>query len=108
MNSLHYVNYFHNQKPVFDGRRNMYTRKPLPIGNETLELEVTLPGEGRDRVFKVAIRHLSKVSFQSLKDALSGKSKKIPADALISLDVIMRHLPSMRCVAFGFINSGFF
>ncbi|KAL5969320.1 Protein argonaute-2 [Taenia solium] len=101
VNSLHYVNYFNNQKPVFDGRRNMYTRKPLPIGNDTLELEVTLPGEGRDRVFKVAIRHLSKVSFQSLKDALSGKSKRIPADALISLDVIMRHLPSMSYTPVG-------
>lgn len=108
VNSMHYQNYFYNQKPVFDGRRNMYTRDPLPIGNETVELEVTLPGEGRDRVFKVAIRHVSEVSLFSLEDALDGRSKRIPADAVISLDVIMRHLPSMRCVAFGFINFCFF
>ena len=93
---MHYQNYFYDQKPVFDGRRNMYTREPLPIGNETIELEVILPGEGRDRVFKVAIRHVSEVSLFSLEDALRGTSKRIPADAVVSLDVIMRHLPSMK------------
>ncbi|EUB58517.1 Protein argonaute-2 [Echinococcus granulosus] len=101
VNSMHYQNYFYNQKPVFDGRRNMYTRDPLPIGNETVELEVTLPGEGRDRVFKVAIRHVSEVSLFSLEDALDGRSKRIPADAVISLDVIMRHLPSMSYTPVG-------
>lgn len=32
-------------KPVFDGRSNLYTRDPLPIGNDRVELEVTLPGK---------------------------------------------------------------
>jgi hypothetical protein len=27
-------------KPVFDGRNNLYTRDPLPIGNDRVELEV--------------------------------------------------------------------
>lgn len=27
-------------QPVFDGRSNLYTRDPLPIGNEKMELEV--------------------------------------------------------------------
>lgn len=31
---------FHLQ-PVFDGRSNLYTRDPLPIGNEKMELEVS-------------------------------------------------------------------
>ncbi|CAL8067945.1 unnamed protein product [Calicophoron daubneyi] len=34
VNSMHYQKYFYNQKPVFDGRRNMYTREPLPISKE--------------------------------------------------------------------------
>jgi len=34
----------------------------LPIGNESLELEVTLPGEGRDRVFRVAIKWVEQVT----------------------------------------------
>ncbi|CAL4240432.1 unnamed protein product, partial [Meganyctiphanes norvegica] len=50
---------FSTLRPVFDGRSNLYTRDPLPIGNEKMELEVTLPGEGRDRVFKVAMKWLA-------------------------------------------------
>lgn len=49
-------------KPVFDGRNNLYTRDPLPIGNDRVDLEVTLPGEGKDRVFRVAIKWVAQVS----------------------------------------------
>ena len=45
-----------DRRPVFDGRRNMYTAQPLPIDRQRVELEVTLPGEGRDRTFRVAIK----------------------------------------------------
>lgn len=48
-------------KPVFDGRSNLYTRDPLPIGNDRVDLEVTLPGEGKDRVFRVAIKWVAQV-----------------------------------------------
>ena len=36
----------------------MYTAQPLPIDRQRVELEVTLPGEGRDRTFRVAIKVL--------------------------------------------------
>lgn len=49
-------------KPVFDGRNNLYTRDPLPIGNDRVELEVILPGEGKDRVFRVTIKWVAQVS----------------------------------------------
>lgn len=49
-------------KPVFDGRNNLYTRDPLPIGNDKVELEVILPGEGKDRVFRVSIKWVAQVS----------------------------------------------
>ena len=35
-----YSKIFGNLKPVFDGRSNLYTRDPLPIGNDRMELEV--------------------------------------------------------------------
>ncbi|KAF6775968.1 hypothetical protein AHF37_04519 [Paragonimus kellicotti] len=101
VNSMHYKKYFYNQKPVFDGRRNMYTREPLPISKEKVELEVTLPGEGKDRVFRVAIKHVSEVSLFALEEALGGHIRHIPNDAVISLDVIMRHLPSMSYTPVG-------
>lgn len=36
-----YSKIFGNLKPVFDGRSNLYTRDPLPIGNDRMELEVS-------------------------------------------------------------------
>ena len=86
---------FSGQRPVFDGRRNLYSRDQLPIGREKVDIEVTLPGEGRDRVFKVTIRWVAQVSLYSLEEALEGRNKAIPFDAIQALDVVMRHLPSM-------------
>ena len=55
---------------------------------------MTLPGEGRDRVFKVAVRYLGSVSLFALEEALEGRTRQIPMDAIQALDVVMRHLLS--------------
>ena len=66
--------------------------RPLQI-----DLEVTLPGEGsKDRVFKVMIKWVAQVNLYLLEDALNGRSTTIPNDAVQALDVIMRHLPSLK------------
>ncbi|XP_047533189.1 protein argonaute-2 isoform X1 [Vanessa atalanta] len=88
-------------KPVFDGRNNLYTRDPLPIGNDRVELEVTLPGEGKDRVFRVTIKWVAQVSLFALEEALEGRTRQIPYDAILALDVVMRHLPSMMYTPVG-------
>ena len=93
---------FSNQRPVFDGKRNLYTKEYLTnIGVEKPDIEVTLPGEGKDRLFKVTIRFEAKVSLFALEDALQGKSMTVPYDSIQALDVIMRHLPSMRYTPVG-------
>ncbi|XP_055997382.1 protein argonaute-2-like isoform X6 [Ostrea edulis] len=92
---------FSGQKPVFDGREKMYSREPLPFGKDKVELEVTLPGEGRDRVFKVAIKWVSQISLYALEEALEGRARRIPECAVEALDVIMRHLPSMMYTPVG-------
>ncbi|XP_036193488.1 protein argonaute-2 isoform X2 [Myotis myotis] len=92
---------FGDRKPVFDGRKNLYTAMPLPIGREKVELEVTLPGEGKDRIFKVSIKWVSCVSLQALHDALSGRLPSVPFETIQALDVVMRHLPSMRYTPVG-------
>lgn len=66
-----------------------------------MELEVTIPGEGKDRSFKVAIKWVSCVSLQALHEALTGRLPNIPFETIQALDVVMRHLPSMRLVASG-------
>ncbi|XP_075437867.1 protein argonaute-2 isoform X1 [Ascaphus truei] len=93
---------FGDRKPVFDGRKNLYTAMPLPIAREKqVELEVTLPGEGKDRIFKVAIKWMACVSLQALHDALSGRHPTVPFETIQALDVVMRHLPSMRYTPVG-------
>ncbi|KAG2465296.1 AGO2 protein, partial [Polypterus senegalus] len=92
---------FGDRKPVYDGRKNLYTAMSLPIGRDKVELEVTIPGEGKDRSFKVAIKWVSCVSLQALHDALSGRLPNIPFETIQALDVVMRHLPSMRYTPVG-------
>jgi len=93
---------FVNQRPVFDGKKNLYTKEYLTnIGAEKSDIEVTLPGEGKDRLFKVTIRFEAKVSLYALEDALQGKNMSVPYDSIQALDVIMRHLPSMRYTPVG-------
>ena len=58
---------------------------------------MTLPGEGRDRVFHVSIKFVAQVSLYALDEALEGKNH-IPLDAVQALDVVMRHLSSMTSV----------
>lgn len=54
---------FQGIRPVYDGKKSMYTREPLPIGRERVELEVVMPGDSSlDRKFKVAIKWMSAVS----------------------------------------------
>ncbi len=77
-----YSKIFGTKKPVFDGRSNLYTRDPLPIGNEPVELEVTLPGEGKDRVFRVSVKWVAQVSLYALEEALEGRTRVIPFDAI--------------------------
>lgn len=96
-----YGRIFGTRKPVFDGRSNMYTRDPLPIGHDAVELEVTLPGEGRDRVFLVTIKFADQVSLYALEEALEGRARQIPFNAIQALDVVMRHLPSMTYTPVG-------
>ena len=61
---------------------------------------MTLPGEGRDRVFHVSIKFVAQVSLYALDEALEGKNQQIPLDAVQALDVVMRHLSSMTYVSY--------
>ena len=60
-----------------------------------VDLEVTLPGEGRDRVFRVSIKFVAQVSLYALEEAMEGRNVSIPMDAVQALDVVMRHMSSM-------------
>lgn len=70
-----------------------------------MDLDVTLPGDGgKDRPFKVTIRFVSLVSWHMLHEVLTGRvgsepvdlEKPISTNPVHAVDVVLRHLPSMK------------
>lgn len=68
---------------------------------------MTLPGEGKDRIFRVSIKFVSRVSWHLLHEVLTGRSmpellpgldldKPLSTNPVHAVDVVLRHLPSMK------------
>lgn len=57
---------------------------------------MTIPGEGKDRIFKVSIKWMAIVSWRMLHEALVSGQIPVPLESVQALDVAMRHLASMR------------
>ncbi|UMM44172.1 hypothetical protein L5515_019381 [Caenorhabditis briggsae] len=94
--------YFTNIRPVYDGKRNMYTREPLPIGRERMDFDVTLPGDSAvERQFSVSLKWVGQVSLSTLEDAMEGRVRQVPFEAVQAMDVILRHLPSLKYTPVG-------
>ncbi|CAH1733328.1 unnamed protein product [Aphis gossypii] len=96
-----YSQVFDSVRPVYDGRNNFFTKDPLPIGKDKVELEVTLPGGSKDRIFCVYIKWLSQISLFALEEALEGRTRQIPYDTIFALDVIIRYFPLMTYTPVG-------
>lgn len=89
--------FFPNLLPVYDGKRNMYTKDLLPIGRDQHQFDVTLPGDSAvERQFSVMIKWASQVSLSTLDDAMEGRVRQVPFEAVQAMDVILRHLPSLK------------
>lgn len=88
--------YFKTHLPSFDGRKNLYCREELPIGDTQLDLEVALAtDEGeKERLFKVTVKLAARVDLGCLQDTLNDASSRM--SAVQALDVVFRHTPSMR------------
>uniref|UniRef100_A0A8C2F1F4 Protein argonaute-1 n=1 Tax=Cyprinus carpio TaxID=7962 RepID=A0A8C2F1F4_CYPCA len=104
------VTIFGDRRPVYDGKKSLYTAQPLPVATGGVDLDVTLPGEGgKDRLFKVTIKFVSLVSWNLLHEVLTGRStpdplnldKPISTNPVHAVDVVMRHLPSMKYTPVG-------
>ena len=93
-----YQEVFQAIRPVFDGRSNMYTNTPLPIGRAKMEFPVDL---SKDRQFQVSIEWVSEISLEFLQAALNGEIHRIPLNAVNAFDIVLRHLPSMQHVPVG-------
>uniref|UniRef100_A0A8P4JY84 Protein argonaute-1 n=1 Tax=Dicentrarchus labrax TaxID=13489 RepID=A0A8P4JY84_DICLA len=104
------VTIFGDCLPVYDGKRSLYTATPLPVATGGVDLDVTLPGDGgKDRPFKVTIKFVSLVSWHMLHEVLTGRAvaepvdldKPISTNPVHAVDVVLRHLPSMKYTPVG-------
>ncbi|PAV78541.1 hypothetical protein WR25_09569 isoform C [Diploscapter pachys] len=94
--------FFSSINPVYDGKRNMYTREVLPIGRDKKDFEVTLPGDSAiERQFTVSVKWIGQVSLSTLEDAMEGRVRQVPFEAVQAMDVILRHLPSLKYTPVG-------
>ena len=73
-----------------------YWKSFTPFSLLKVDFEVTIPGEGKDRIFKVSIKWLAIVSWRMLHEALVSGQIPVPLESVQALDVAMRHLASMR------------
>ena len=96
---------FGDRRPVYDGKRSLYTANPLPVATTGVDLDVTLPGEGgKDRPFKVSVKFVSLVSWHLLHEVLTRGTlpepleldKPISTNPVHVVDMVLRHLPSMN------------
>uniref|UniRef100_A0A8R1DKL0 Protein argonaute-1 n=1 Tax=Caenorhabditis japonica TaxID=281687 RepID=A0A8R1DKL0_CAEJA len=99
---MSFAKYFTNVRPVYDGKRNMYTREPLPIGTERMDFDVVLPGDSAvERHFSVSLTWVGQVSLSVLEDAMEGRVRQVPYETVQAVDVILRHLPSLKYTPVG-------
>merc|ERR1712147_533150 len=80
-------NIFSNSRPVYDGRKNIFTTFSLPIERAGVNLDVKLPSDGRERLFQCHIKFKTRISLYQLKMALDAKLSDIPFEAVQALDV---------------------
>ncbi|KAJ3084229.1 argonaute 1 [Quaeritorhiza haematococci] len=93
---------------VHDGNKNVFTVKKLPFGDSPVrEFQVPVKeDDGQVKPFTVMVRLVSQIDMNQLQGFVDGTAKEAPYDAIMALDVILRHGPSLNHIAVG--RSSFF
>ncbi|KAG2198826.1 hypothetical protein INT47_000742 [Mucor saturninus] len=91
-------------RTIFDGRKNVFSPKPLSLGEEqAMQYEVELqeasaPGAAKRSggLFKIRIKKAGEVNMEELRRFLAGQSACTSncLTAIMVLDVLIRHVPS--------------
>lgn len=85
-----------NFQPFYDGYKNLYTFKPLPVG-EGKTANVCVTSDNRTKSYVVTVKPVKKncggnvISLESLNEVCSGRSDKVPLEAVIAFDMILCH-----------------
>ncbi|KAL5975063.1 hypothetical protein ACLOJK_031739 [Asimina triloba] len=90
------------KKPVYDGRKSIYTAGPLPF--ESKEFLVKLIDKDktssarREREFRVTIKFAARADVHNLLQFLHGRQFDTPQETIQALDVVLRETPSNRYI----------
>ncbi|CAG8640857.1 6105_t:CDS:10, partial [Ambispora gerdemannii] len=91
-------------KPVFDGRKSLFSPKPLPFG-DAKTFDITLPEDDgmttakrAPRAFSIKIKKVGVINMEELHRFLQSKTARTEncLTAIQVLDVLIRHHPSMN------------
>lgn len=94
---------FKGQKCAFNGSKNIYCHKTLPVGDEKLQLSVKLQieGETKERTFTVCLKYVNgmHIDTKQIETILNDTTQRMPL--IQALDIIMRHTPSLKMEPIG-------
>ncbi|XP_024085954.1 protein argonaute-2-like [Cimex lectularius] len=97
--------YFPNCYPSFDGRKNIYSYRKLPLQGDAVMSTVTVQDQmnnGRAREITVTIKFANEVNLATIFQYMAGGSSlRIPQEAIQAIDIVLRQ-PSAK----GFLQVG--
>jgi hypothetical protein len=96
-----------SNKAVFDGRKNIFTCERLSF-NDSATFDIILPEDDgstssrrQPRAFKIKLKKVNEINMEELQRFLDGEAQCTSnvLTAIMALDVLIRHKPSMQYVA---------
>ncbi|KAI9002409.1 Piwi domain-containing protein [Gaertneriomyces semiglobifer] len=93
-------------RPVFDGRKNVYAARKLPIGDQDCIYNIDFFDEDDSKKrgpkkFVLSIKKIAEINMQRLGAFLDGRLADTPLDAIAALDILLRHRPSLTYTTIG-------
>ncbi|KAI9364457.1 Piwi domain-containing protein [Zopfochytrium polystomum] len=89
-------------RPVFDGRKNIFASRPLPLIADAGEFLVDYYDDDEPatkkrgpKKFKLVLIKVGEINMQRLGLFLEGRIGETPLDAIMALDILLRHRPSL-------------
>ncbi|KAJ3259926.1 eukaryotic translation initiation factor 2C, 2 [Chytriomyces hyalinus] len=95
-------------RPVFDGRKNVYSARPLPLVGDASDFSIDyfdnddpFAQKNGPKKFTLALIKVGEINMQRLGLFLEGRSNEAPLDAIQALDILLRHRPSLMYTTVG-------
>ncbi|KAF9951047.1 eukaryotic translation initiation factor 2C, 2 [Mortierella alpina] len=94
-------------RPVFDGRKNLFSPKALPFESRTFDVTLASDIQPNSRrpipVFKVKVRRAATINLEELHNFLEGRSglTNNGLTSIMALDVLIHHKPAMLYATIG-------